>query len=189
MVIALGRVLLFTYNAGYRHSYITTAVEVLTVLGERTKLFEIYATEDLEEFTPHIINSFDAVIFLTSGEVPFTEKQKSLVIEFVERGGGFIGIHSTADTLYSYPPYGEMLGGYFHSHPWTQEALFIVEDPEHPSTKHLPKRFRVYEEVYLFKNWVGRERTHVLISLDTSSVDMAKAPREVLDYPISWCHR
>ncbi|MEM1608597.1 MAG: ThuA domain-containing protein [Ignisphaera sp.] len=185
----MSRILIFTYNAGYRHNYISTAIEVLTRLGEESRLFRAYATEDLEEFNLDVISGFSAILFLTSGEIPFSEKQKELLKNFVGGGGGFVGIHNAADTLYSYPPYGEMLGGYFHSHPWTQEAVFIVEDSKHPSTKHLPKTFRAFEEIYLFKNWLGREKTHVLISLDTTSVDMGKAPKEVSDYPIAWCHR
>uniref|UniRef100_A0A7J3JPX6 ThuA domain-containing protein n=1 Tax=Ignisphaera aggregans TaxID=334771 RepID=A0A7J3JPX6_9CREN len=184
----MDRILIFTYNAGYRHSYITTAVEILTKLGERTGIFEVYATEDLEEFNENTLNSFDVVVFLTSGEIPFSERQRNLFTEFIENGGGFIGVHNAADTLYSYTPYGEILGGYFHSHPWTQEAVFIVEDPHHPSTKHLSKSFKVYEEIYVFKNWIGRNRTNVLISLDTSSVDLSKSPKDAVEYPMAWCH-
>ncbi|MEM1541194.1 MAG: ThuA domain-containing protein [Ignisphaera sp.] len=184
----MDKILVFTYTAGYRHSYITTAIEVLTRLGEKTNLFEVYATEDLEEFTNTTLNSSKAVLFLTSGDIPFSEEQKNLLIEFVESGGGFIGIHNAADTLYSYPRYGEMIGGYFHSHPWKQEAVFIVEDTNHPATKHLPKRFKAYEEIYVFRNWIGRNRARVLISLDTSSVDLSISSKDVRDYPMSWCH-
>lgn len=183
----MDKLLVFTYSAGYRHSYISTAVEILTKLGEKLKIFEVYATEDVEEFS-EIIN-FDGVIFLTSGEIPLSEEQKNMLIEFVKSGRGFVGIHNAADTFHTYTLYGEMLGGYFHSHPWTQEAIFIVENQDHQSTKHLPRKFKAYEEIYVFKNWVKREKTNVLISLDLSSVDLSKAPRDIVDYPMSWCHK
>ena len=181
------RVFVFTYSADYRHSYIVTAVEVLTRLGERSRLFEVYATEELEEFRRDRLRDFNALLFLTSGEVPFTEEQKELLIEFVESGGGFIGVHNATASLYSFTRYGEMLGAFFHSHPWIQEAVFIVEDRDHPSTRHLHERIRVFDEIYVFRNWIGRSRAKVLISLDTSSVDMSKAPKEVSEFPIAWC--
>jgi type 1 glutamine amidotransferase len=184
----MDRVFVFTYTADYRHSYIVTAVEVLTRLGERSKLFEVYVSEEVEEFNPEVLRNIDALLFLTSGEIPFTEKQKDLLISFVESGGGFIGIHNAAASMYSFTKYGEILGGYFHSHPWVQEAVFIVEDRKHPSTRHLPEKLKVFEEIYIFRNWIGRNRTRVLISLDTNSIDISKAPKDINDFPIAWCH-
>ncbi len=183
------KLFVFTFSADYRHSYIVTAIEVLTRLGEKTRLFDVYATEEMADFNRNFLRNFDGVMFLISGDVPFSDEQKELLIDFVASGGGFVGVHNAAAALYSFARYGEMLGGYFHSHPWVQEALFIVEDQNHPSTRHLPRRFKAFEEIYLFKNWIGRNRTKVLISLDISSVDLSKAPKEIQDYPIAWCHR
>ena len=80
-----------------------------------------------------------------------------------------------------------MLGGYFSRHPWSQEVTVNVEDKTHPATLHLPKSFKVKEEIYTFKEW-SREKTHVLISLDNSSVNLSKGNREDNDYGLSWCH-
>lgn len=186
----MDRVLVFTYTAGYRHSYITAAVEVLVKLGERSRLFDVYVSEDLEDIDRSSLRDFNALVFLTSGEIPFTEDQKNLIVEFVESGGGFIGVHNAADTLYSFDRYGEMLGGYFHSHPWIQRAVFIVEDQNHISTRHLPRNFEEFEEIYVFKKWIGADKTHMLIRLDPSSVDLTKMPSDAEKrLPMAWCHR
>ena len=124
---------------------------------------------------------------MTSGELPMSERQREALIKFVRDGGGFVGVHNATDTFYKYPEYGRMIGGYFNGHPWTQEVYVIVEDNTHPSTRHLPQRFKVLEEVYTFKDWI-RDRTHVLISLDNSSVDLSKGNREDNDYALAWCH-
>lgn len=184
---AMRKVLAFTHSAGFRHSYIPTAVEVLVKLGERSGEFEVFATEELADLDSARLKEYSALVFLTTGELSLSEEQKRVLIEFVREGGGFVGVHNAADTLYSYCEYGRMLGGYFHSHPWTQRVRVIVEDPNHPSTKHLLPAFEVIEEVYTFKEW-SRERTHVLIALDNSSVDLSKGTRPDHDYALAWCH-
>ena len=186
-MISLSCLFVLTHAAGFRHSYIPTAVEVLTRLGERSGLFEVYATDECSELTHEMLSKCEAVLFMTSGNLPLTEGQRMALIDFVKRGGGFVGVHNATDTLYDFPEYGRMLGGYFLSHPWTQEVTVVVEDHNHPSTRHLPERFKVYEEVYTFKNW-SKERTHVLISLDINSVDLSKGTRSDNYYALAWYH-
>lgn len=183
----MSRLLVLTHSAGFRHNYLTTAVEVLTRMGERTGRFEVYATEDCSEVTGEMLDECSAVLFMTTGELPMSEEQKRSLIRFIKGGGGFVGVHNAADTFYEFPEYGRMIGGYFSRHPWRQEVYVIVEDSSHPSTRHLPRRFKVLEEIYTFKDW-SRDRTHVLISLDNSSVDLAKGDREDNDYALAWCH-
>ncbi len=179
------RVLLLTCTAGFRHNYLTTAVEVITRMGDRAG-FEVHATEDCSELGPGI-NSYSSIMFLTTGELPLSDEQKNSLVGFVEGGGGFIGVHNAADTLYSFPEYHEMLGGTFNGHPWTGKIRAIVEDQGHPATKHLPQAFDTVEEVYTFRDW-SRDRTHVLIRLDSASVDLSKGNREDGDYALAWCH-
>ena len=50
---------------------------------------------------------------MTNGNLPLTDPQRSALIDFVRDGGGFIGVHCAALTLYDYPEFGEMLGGSF----------------------------------------------------------------------------
>jgi len=179
--------LVLTHSAGFRHSYLSTAVEILTKMGERTGLFDVYATEDCSELSEGKLRKFDCFLFLTTGEIPIHDSSKEALIELVRGGRGFVGVHNAADTLYSFKDYGSMLGGYFHSHPWTQEVYVIVEDRDHPSTKHLPSRFNVFEEIYTFRDW-DPNRTHTLIRLDNSSVDLSRGTRCDNYYALAWCH-
>ncbi|MBO3767995.1 MAG: ThuA domain-containing protein [Candidatus Brockarchaeota archaeon] len=181
------KLLMLTHSAGFRHDYLPIAVETVKELGTEPREFEVIATEDCSLVNEENLKNTSALLFATTGELPMTEEQKVALIRFVREGGGFIGVHNATDTFYKFPEYGEMLGGYFNGHPWTQEIVARVEDSNHPATKHLPKSFRVKEEVYTFKNW-SRNKTHVLISLDTSSVDLSKGNRTDNDYVLSWCH-
>jgi type 1 glutamine amidotransferase len=180
------KLLVLTHAAGFKHDYLPIAVETLSRLGVENK-FELFATEDCSTVNEKKLKDFSAILFITSGELPMSDGQKKALIDFVKAGGGFIGVHNAADTFYQFPEYGEMLGGYFKAHPWTQEVVVKVEDNTHPATRHLPERFHVKEEVYTFKDW-SRNRTHVLISLDNSSVDLSKGTRDDHDYALSWCH-
>jgi type 1 glutamine amidotransferase len=181
------KILMLTHSAGFKHDYLPVAVKTIEELGAESKEFEVVATEDCSLINEENLKTISALLFATTGELPMKEEQKVALIRFVKEGGGFVGVHNATDTFYKFPEYGEMLGGYFNGHPWTQEIVAKVEDNNHPATKHLPKSFKVKEEVYTFKNW-SRNKTHVLISLDTSSVDLSRGNRVDNDYALSWCH-
>jgi len=74
-----------------------------------------------------------------------SDSDKKGFIESIRSGVGFVGVHNATDTFYKLPGYGEMIGGYFSGHPWSQEVVARVEDRNHPSTEHLGKSFRVKE--------------------------------------------
>ncbi len=181
------KLLMLTHSAGFRHDYLPTAQEVVQSLGEKSRVFEVYATEDCAVLNGRDLKGFDAVLFATTGELPISDQQKAEFINAVKAGKTFIGIHNATDTFYKFADYGKMIGGYFQAHPWTQEAVFKVEDQAHPATRHLQASFKVKEEIYTFKEW-SREKTHVLISLDNRSVDLSKGTRPDNDYAMSWCH-
>ena len=178
---------MITHSAGFKHDYLPVAKQVVASLGEKSRLFEVVATDNCDLLNKRDLKRFDAVLFATTGELPISDEQKQDFIEAIRTGKAFIGVHNAADTFYEFPEYGRMIGGYFMVHPWSQEVTVKVEDPTHPSTRHLPASFRVKEEIYTFKDW-SRERTHVLISLDNSSVDLSKGTREDNDYALCWCH-
>jgi type 1 glutamine amidotransferase len=174
------RVLMLTATAGFRHDSIASARQVLTTLGASSGAFTITATEDVAAVTAASLANHDVLFFaLTSGELPFTAEQKSAILAFVARGGGFLGVHSATDTLYDWPEYGALIGAYFKEHPWTRDAAVIVEDRAHPSTSTLGDRFSLQEEFYTFRD-NPRGRVHVLLRLDAASVGASG------DYPLAW---
>jgi type 1 glutamine amidotransferase len=181
------KLLMITHSAGFKHDYLPTAKKVITELGEKSGMFTVFATEDCKILTSKNLKQYDTVLFATTGELPISAKQKEDLIETIKNGTGFFGLHNATDTFYEFPEYGKMLGGYFNGHPWSQEVTVKVEDRTHPATLHLPESLKALEEVYTFKEW-SREKTHILISLDNSSVDLSKGNRKDNDYGISWCH-
>jgi len=182
-----GRLLYLTQATGFKHDSLPVSEQVMEELAAKTGAFEVSVTRDCSSMTPESLKSYDAVAFFTTGELPMREEQKAALLEFVRSGKGFVGIHSATDTFYKWPEYGEMLGAYFDQHPWNQEVVVRVEDRKHPATKHLPPSFKIKEEIYQFKDW-SRSKVHVLLSLDTTSVDLTnpKVKRQDKDFATAW---
>ena len=177
--VAPVRVLMLTATAGFRHDSIATARDVMNTLAGPNG-FLVTMTEDLGSISADRLTNVDVIMFaLTSGELPFTAAQRSALIDAVNGGKGFVGIHSATDTLYEFPDYGRLVGAYFKEHPWTQQARVIPEDPSHPATGTIRDAFTLEEEFYTFRE-NPRGRVQVLLRLDPASVNT------IGDYPLAW---
>jgi type 1 glutamine amidotransferase len=189
------QVLFLTHSAGFRHSVVRrpeapgslSLAEAQLVKACRGS-FEVEPTQDCAAVTKENLSRFEAVVFYTAGELPFDDGQKEALLDFVKAGGGFVGIHSAADTFYEWPAYGELIGGRFDGHPWVQKVRVRVEDPWHPSSIHLAPGFEIEDEIYQFKEW-DRGKVHVLLSLDPASVDLGAkgVNRKDRDFALAWC--
>jgi uncharacterized protein (TIGR03437 family) len=181
------RILYVTHSGGFRHGSNPVSVEVLRDLSARSGAFEVVATEDLSLISADGLGAFDAVLFFTSGELPLSTAQKADLLAFVQGGKGFGGVHSATDTLYSWPEYGELIGGWFDGHPWVHEVRIDVEDPDHPAVRHLAPSFVITEEIYQHRNF-SRNRVRVLMTLDTSTVDLNAAGINRMDgdFALAW---
>jgi uncharacterized protein len=180
------RILFLTHSAGFRHGSIEAAREVLGQLAIRSGRFTVFATEDLSTLNPERLNSFDAVFFFTSGELPISPIQKQALLDFVRNGKGFGGAHSATDTLYTWPEYGQLIGGIFDGHPWTEQVRIDVEEIN-DLTRHLAPRFAYREEIYQFRAF-ERTSLRVLMTLDTSSINLAVdgVNRRDEDFALTW---
>jgi type 1 glutamine amidotransferase len=177
------QVLVFSKTAGFRHESIPAGIAAIRSLG-RANGFSVTATEDSKAFTAKRLGRFDAVVFLnTTGNV-LAQPQQRAFRSYIRHGGGWVGIHSAADTEYDWPFYGRLLGAYFQSHPAIQPAAIDVADRSHPSTKRVPARWMRTDEWYNFAA-DPRGRVHVLASLEESTYSGGTMGA---DHPIAWCH-
>jgi uncharacterized protein (TIGR03437 family) len=181
------RVLYVTHSAGFRHESIQVSKPVLQEIAARSGRLEIVHTEDLSLISEESLRDFDAVFFFTSGELALSDAQKRSLLEFVRGGKGFGGAHSATDTLYTWPEYGDLIGGYFDEHPWAHEAAIDIEDPDHPLVKHLAPSFRITEEFYQFRAF-SRDRVRVLMTLDPRTIDLSapQVKRTDEDFALAW---
>ncbi len=165
------RILVYTETKGYRHASIEAGVEALTLMGERTGAYSTTATEKPAVFTAENLKDFDAIVFLSStGEIFDTVARRRVLLDYVRGGGGVVGIHGAADSCYQWREYGEMMGGYFHSHPWTHDWNVTLwnEDPSHPLNAVFggAPSFPIQDEIYQLKDPYSRKTHRVILSLD-----------------------
>lgn len=183
------KLLFLTHSAGFKHSVIPLAEKVMPEIGKKLGGFDTTVTQDCSLINEANLKDYDAVMFYTTGELPISVEGKRAFVEFIRKGKGFVGIHCATDTYYKWPEYGEMIGAYFDRHPWHQDVVVRVEDRKFPATAHLGETFKIKDEIYQFKSWY-REKTHVLLSLDPTSVNLEAKDvhRTDKDFGLAWCH-
>ncbi|GLZ59617.1 ThuA domain-containing protein [Micromonospora sp. NBRC 107095] len=178
----LTKVLVFSKTAGFRHSSIPNGIAAIQQLGSANG-FTVTATEDAAQFTTSNLAQYQAVVFLsTTGDV-LNASQQTAFESYIAAGGGYVGVHAAADTEYSWPWYGQLVGAYFDSHPAIQNATVRIEDQTNPSTAHLPANWVRSDEWYNYRT-NPRSSARVLANLDESSYSGGNMNG---DHPITWC--
>jgi hypothetical protein len=184
------RVLFFTESTLYfkliRHPSLEDAVAALYGLGAEEGFDVDCADEARAVLTRENLARHGAVAFYTAGELRIDAEQRATLLDFVRRGGAYIGFHSATDTAHEWPEHADLIGARFEKHPWNQEVTVRVEDAAHPVAAGLPATFRVHEEVYVFDVFHA-ESNHVLLALDPASVKIDEAPP--WGHPLAWTRR
>jgi hypothetical protein len=131
---------------GYQHDSISHAVATIEQLGRQTGAYDTFIRTDSQLITKHPItfaagtgiaarpegaggtreafnvrnlDYFDAIFFFGVREIDLSADQRADLISFVkEDGKGFVAAHSAATAFFSWPEFGEMVGGRFDEHPW-----------------------------------------------------------------------
>lgn len=190
------RVLVYTHSAGFEHDVVrrvdgndSVVERSLSELGKKHDELEVVLARDTSWLQADSLERLNVVLFFTTGELPFEASQREALLSFVRRGGGFVGVHSATDTFYEYEPYLAMVGGAFDGHPWHESVRLLVEDTEHPATRHLGASFEITDEIYQFRAPYDRERLHVLLKLDVEGLDLKKdaVNRTDGDFALAWC--
>lgn len=157
-------------------------------------------TKDANLITADNLKNYKLVVFYTQGNlaelgdkdpgVPMGANGVADLLAWIANGGGFMGFHCASDTFHTpegqpVTPFLEMVGGEFRGHGKQFEGTLKVVDPDHPAMKSIPADFKIYDEMYLFRNYnVGR--IHVLALLDPGA-ERAKQPMyDIPNYPLIW---
>lgn len=192
------RALVFSKTAAFRHDSIPAATAAIQQLGRRHG-FRVDATEDAGAFTDRNLRRYDVVIWVsTTGDV-LDDEQQAAFERYVNRGGGYAGIHAASDTEYDWAWYGALVGAYFRDHPGAvnpqfQTATVDVLDRRSAATRQLPAEWVREEEWYNFRT-NPRLSVHVLAEVDESTYDPrgysvpGGSPGMGEHHPISWCQR
>lgn len=212
------RVLYFTKSAGYEHSVIkqvdgapSFSENLLTKWAPKHDM-EFTFSKDGSKFSPEYFAKFDVIMFYTSGHLlsvgtdghpAVTPEGKQALLDAVEGGKGFVGIHSCSDTFHTHEgglgmnpsrdqryknhgeasdPFIRMLGGEFIRHGPQQVAKARVVDPRFPGFSELGAELNVNEEWYSLKEFAADD--HVLLVLDTKGMEGFDYDRP--PFPVAW---
>jgi type 1 glutamine amidotransferase len=176
------RILVYSRTVGFRHDTIEPGQRALADIAARNG-GTIDITEDPLQLGA-ALTSHDVVVFLmTTGDV-LGDAQQTQLEAFIRGGGGFLGVHSAADTEYDWPFYEELNGAWFSDHPAIQPAKLVRESSDHPAVSFLPAIWERTDEWYNFRS-NPRSRVDVLMTLDETSYDGGTLGA---DHPIIWSH-
>jgi type 1 glutamine amidotransferase len=197
-------------RTGYQHESVSHALATIERLGWESGAYVTFIRTDSQWITKDKIERrdprtpklganihaknldyFDAIFFMGSGEGDLTDQQKKDLLAFIhDDGKGFIGAHTADDAFFTWPEWGEMVGGYFDNHPWgVFDAPVIVEDRHFAAMKAFPPAFTIHDEIYVHKAPYKSSNVHILARLDPQKLDFAQAKdlhRTDQDFPVAW---
>lgn len=181
-VVKSKKVLIFSKTNGFRHESIAAGIEAIKKMGMENQ-FLVDATEDSLDINTKNLKQYQVIIFLNTTGTILGQKQELALQDFMQKGKGFVGVHSATDCEYKWPWYIKMIGGNFESHPAQQTAKLLVINKEHLSTRDLPAVWERKDEWYNFKNM--NPEVNVLLKIDESSYTGGKNGE---NHPIAWYH-
>jgi uncharacterized protein len=193
---------------GFQHDSISHAMATVERLGRESGDYDTFIRTDSqlitrqpivfpkgtgiatgEEFNVRNLNYFDAIFFFGVREIDLTAEQKADLLSFVKDDGkGFVVAHSGSTAFFSWPEFGEMIGGRFDEHPWgITDATVVVDDPAFPAMKGFPAVSVRNDEHYQLKDF-SRDKVRVLAHLDPTKLDLTKplVHRTDGDFPVAW---
>ena len=175
------RVAIYTQTLGWRHDSIPVAVAVVRRLANEAG-FDAVHTEDPALFSDGTLKGFLAVAFVNTTGPVLDAPRRAAFERYVRAGGGFLGVHSAADTGHDWPWYGDLVGAWFAHHP--------------PGLQHSPIRFEPGRELPGAGNWTIRDELYnyhrnprpFVDVVATVDEDAYEGGRMGDDHPIAWCH-
>jgi type 1 glutamine amidotransferase len=129
---------------------------------------------------PDLFAEQDVVVAYTQGDLGFNAEVKRRFLEFIRNGGGYVAIHSAADSFPGWDEYTTMLGGRFESHPPVGEISVQIDVSDHDITRGLPTNWTLVDEFYHLKNY--RDDDKLVLMRGRSPGDAEDAPLR----PVAW---
>jgi type 1 glutamine amidotransferase len=191
------KVLYLTKSSGFEHSVVQRekgqlawSEKIMVELGAKNNML-VVPTKDAGLINADVLKQFDVVQFYTTGDLtqpskdngaPMSAAGREALIQWIKNGGGFAGMHTSADTFHEFEPYLKMVGGEFATH-GQQEVAKVSVVKDHPIVSHIGESMELQDEWYIFKNV-----THTftpLLMLETKGMKQA-AYNSIDPYAITW---
>jgi len=194
-------ILVFSKTNGFPHSdAIASAVPAFEKMANKND-WSIYSTNNAAVFNKEQLKKFDLVIWSNATGRNLTDDQRADFRQYMENGGGFLGIHGTGDASHHWDwYYKELIGANFSHHPLSpqiQEANLHLECDSTSSypCHNLPATFKRSDEWYVFFDNPRTSGFKVLYTLDEQGIEMSGNIKYLVDdkdfgmgedHPIVW---
>ncbi|MFH0758150.1 MAG: ThuA domain-containing protein [Bacteroidota bacterium] len=184
------RVMVYTSPDYWHNPVIPTAVTEFKKMAEK-HFFDLDWTQQASSFTDENLNRYAVVLFLNANGESLNEEQMGNLKEFIQHGGGFVGIHATSVTRDQCEWFQKLVGRSFTGHPEKQTAVLHVMDRTFPACMHLPDQWLWTDEWYEFGEALT-DRMKVLLTVDENTyvakrvVDGAEVNGMGSNHPIAW---
>ncbi|MFN3931163.1 MAG: ThuA domain-containing protein [Brevundimonas sp.] len=189
------RVFYLSQSVGFVHETVRRPADglapselALQEMARASGAFTVELSQDARDLTPDRLADLDVLVFSTTGALPIDRETWAALVAWIDSGrGGFVGIHSAADTALDFEggeaAWTAFLGGRFDGHPWTQGTPIGLSnlEPSHPLAAMWPDGTAYAEEIYQYAGFAPA-RVRVLQTLD-----MAAGPlRRPYPVPVTW---
>ena len=198
------RVLYLDYVGPNAHNHPSrvNARAAMTAMAQASNgFFTVDLRTDPTGLDANALAPYDAIVFFTCGDLSADAPLRQALFAFVAGGKGFVGFHSSTDSFYSWPEYGDFIGARFINHGSENlPGTIRVEDPSHVAMQGFSNPFTFTEEFYLFRgpsatsvDSFTRRDLHVLMNLDPATPEPARpVPQpqfpqlQATDLPLAW---
>jgi uncharacterized protein len=188
-------VLVFSKTNSFIHTEAMPPAEALFKnLGEKNG-WSVYVTENGAVHNPEDLGKFDTIVWNNVTGNVLTEEQRKALADYLENGGGWIGIHGSGDSSAEadWPWYREnLIGATFIGHPMNpqfQEATIKIEAAEDGIVSHLGDTWVRTDEWYSFDSSPRAKGMKILGNLDESTYQPVFFKEDIRmgdDHPIIW---
>lgn len=183
-------VLVFERSSGFRDApSVDAATAALRAIGRRRGWHVIF-TSNTAAFTPSYLRRFAAVVWNNvSGDV-LTVPQRRAFRHYVERGGGFVGVHGSGGDPVSWWDWyvDELIGARFAGHPDAHQTARLSIDGASAITRGIKPGWVLKEEWYSFERSPRETGARILVTIDEKSYEPTTRGRDLRmgDHPVAW---
>lgn len=169
-------ILVFSKTTGYRHSEaIDASKQMFAGLAQKNYWF-MQLTEDGGVFNAEQLAKFKVVIFNNSTGEVINDEQKRALEQYVENGGGLMGIHGAGDDSHHWDWYEKnLLGAKFSHHPIKKQLqnaqVTLLPQTDSLTWKALSPTWAHTDEWYVFFNNSLNNGFTGLYAIDGDSID------------------
>lgn len=145
------RILLYTKNSNEIYAQVNIlAIEKLQNTAA-SKHFELVSSNNPNDFSENNLANFKAVVFLNASINTLDFRQSAELERFMKAGGGFVGIHATAEAHYQWLWFEKMMQGKLAENQLQNPAQYSLITNAFIGKTTLPLLWKIDDKPLLFK--------------------------------------